>query len=75
MKDQLLEYERKKLEKQYAEEELSSKENSIKILEDRIKSLTQDNNSFRETITENQKTISSIKDRVRFDILQNKEDY
>lgn len=40
LKDQILDLERKKLEKQYLQEELSAKENTIKILEDRISSTT-----------------------------------
>lgn len=75
LKDQIMEHERKNIQKVYLQQEVSSKQNSIRLLEDRISSINTENNSLRETIAQQLKSINQLKQNIRFDILKNKEDY
>ena len=47
LKDQILEFERKNIQKAYIQEELSSKENSIRVLEDRLSNMGSENMTLR----------------------------
>ena len=75
LKDQILQYERKNIEKSYLQEELNSKESSMLVLEDRITNLNSENISLRETIADQTKHIGELKENIRFDILRNKEEF
>ena len=61
LKDQILEHQRKNIEKTYMQEELNSKDNSLKVLEDRLSNLNNENMNLRETIAEQIKTIGELK--------------